>query len=62
MEFICLLLVYVDDIILIGSSVSVVDNPIHSLKLEFPIKNVGSLTLFLGVEVQRTTFGLHLSQ
>lgn len=41
---------------------SAVNNLIQSLKLEFPIKDLGSLTLFLGVEVNHTATGLHLSQ
>ena len=55
-------LVYVDDIILTGSSISAVDDLIRSLSLTFPIKDLGSLNFFLGVEVHRSSTGLHLSQ
>jgi hypothetical protein len=55
-------LVYVDDIILTGSSISVVDDLIKSLSLTFPIKDLDSLNFFLGVEVHRSSTGLHLSQ
>jgi hypothetical protein len=55
-------IVYVDDIILTGSFAFAVENLIHSLKIEFPIKDLGSLSLFLGVEVHHSKSGLHLSQ
>ena len=55
-------LVYMDDIISKGSSISAVDDLIRSLSLTFPIKDLGSLNFFLGVEVHRSSTGLHLSQ
>jgi hypothetical protein len=55
-------LVHVDGIILTGSSASAVDNLISSLKIEFSIKDLGSLSLFLGAEVHHSKSGLHLSQ
>jgi len=57
-----LALVYVDDIILTGSSLSLIDSLLHSLSLDFPIKDLGSLNFFLGVEVHRSPTGLHLCQ
>jgi hypothetical protein len=50
------------DIILTSSSISVVDDLIRSLSLTFPIKDLGSLNFFLGVEVHWSSTGLHLSQ
>jgi hypothetical protein len=52
----------VDDIILTCSSISVVDDLIRSLSLTFPIKDLGSLNFFLGVEVLQSSTSLHLSQ
>jgi hypothetical protein len=55
-------LVYVDDIIIIGSSNNVIDSLIQTLSATFPIKELGQLNYFLGVEVTRSTSGLHLCQ
>jgi hypothetical protein len=55
-------LVYVDDIILTGSSISVMGDLIRSLSLTLPIKDLGSLNFFLGVEVHWSSTGLYLSQ
>ena len=45
-----------------GSSSSVVDQVIASLSSKFSLKDLGQVTHFVGVEVTRTTEGLHLSQ
>jgi len=55
-------LVYVDDTLLIGSSPAGLDALIRSLTIGFPIKDLGSLSFFLGIEVTRSAAGLHLSQ
>jgi len=55
-------LVYVDDIIFTGSSVTAIEALLHSLSRDFPIKDLGPLNFFLGVEVHRSSAGLHLSQ
>jgi hypothetical protein len=55
-------LVYVDDIILTGYSLAALDNLFSLLSAAFPIKDLGALSYFLGVEVSRTATGLHLSQ
>jgi hypothetical protein len=47
---------------LTGSSESVVNDFIQSLSSEFPIKNLGYLSFFLGIEVHYSASGLHLSQ
>lgn len=56
------LLVYVDDIILTSSSSSYLQHLIDTLHKEFALKDLGELSIFLGVEVKRTTDGLFLSQ
>jgi hypothetical protein len=55
-------LVYVDDIILTGSHTSAINELIHTLSRDFPMKDLGDLHYFLGVSVTRVTNGLHLSQ
>ncbi|XP_078164569.1 uncharacterized protein LOC144559423 [Carex rostrata] len=55
-------LVYVDDIIITGSSSTLLHNAIQNLQTRFAIKDLGLLHFFLGIEVVRTTNGLHLSQ
>ncbi|KAA3451195.1 Copia protein [Gossypium australe] len=52
------ILVYVDDIIITGSSPTV----ISSLSKKFPFKDLGVLKLFWGIEVLQTTNGLSLTQ
>jgi hypothetical protein len=55
-------LVYVDDLILIGSSIAALDGLTQSLAVDFPIKDLGPLSFFLGVEVTTCAARLHLSQ
>jgi histone deacetylase 1/2 len=45
------LLVYVDDIIVVSSSTEAADHLVHQLGTSFPLKDLGSLHYFLGVEV-----------
>lgn len=56
------LLVYVDDIVITGSSTDLVNKVTNSLSLRFSLKDLGNLHYFLGIEVTRTTQGLHLMQ
>jgi hypothetical protein len=56
------LLVYVDDIIVASSSPTVVTALLHDLKGDFALKDLGPLHYFLGIEVHRTSDGIHLSQ
>lgn len=56
-------LVYVDDIILTGSSPSIISDLINKLNAKFALKQVGELDYFLGIEVKHTAKGtLVLSQ
>jgi len=57
-----LALVYVDDLILTGSSLDAIDELIHNLSRDFPMKDLGELNFFLGISVARVPEGLHLSQ
>ncbi|XP_070672609.1 uncharacterized protein [Malus domestica] len=56
------ILVYVDDIIITGSSSSVCQTIISQLQTLFPVKNLGDIHYFLGIEVQRSSKGLFLHQ
>ncbi|KAL5823894.1 hypothetical protein ACOSQ4_021794 [Xanthoceras sorbifolium] len=58
---IILLLVYVDDILMTGSSRDI-DQVIQNLGATFALKTLGSLSYFLGFEIARTAAGLHVSQ
>jgi histone deacetylase 1/2 len=55
-------LVYVDDIIIAGSSSSVVDALLRQLSAAFPLKDLGRLNYFLGIEVTHNSGGIVLSQ
>ena len=56
------MLVYIDDIIIIGSESQAVHYFIDQLQNMFPIKDLGELSYFLGVEALRNQAGLHLRQ
>lgn len=55
-------LVYVDDIIVTGNNSEMVSGIIASLGTRFSLKDQGDISYFLGIEVTRTTKGLHLMQ
>ncbi|PKI57104.1 hypothetical protein CRG98_022498 [Punica granatum] len=55
-------LVYVDDLIIVGNSSSHCDSFKGYLDECFRIKDLGPLKYFLGIEVTRLSFGLFLSQ
>jgi Reverse transcriptase (RNA-dependent DNA polymerase) len=59
---IALLLVYVDDIIITSNNEAFLQNCISHLQQQFALKDLGPLSYFLGIEVQTTPQGLHLSQ
>lgn len=55
-------LVYVDDILAIGSSDQIISQLVTSLKKEFTFKDLASVNYFLGIQVRPTEEGLQLSQ
>ena len=56
-------LIYVDDIIITGSSYAAIKSLIHLFQNHFGLKDLGKLNYFLGVETSWTADGsLHLSQ
>jgi len=57
-----ILLIYVDDIVVFGSSQWLVYDFIESMKAEFAMKDLGSLHYFLGVEIVHNTAGALLLQ
>jgi hypothetical protein len=56
------MLIYVDDIILTGTHPTTISSPIVRLQTEFPLKNLGSLGFFIGIQATCTASGLHLCQ
>ncbi|KAK9065501.1 hypothetical protein SSX86_014902 [Deinandra increscens subsp. villosa] len=59
---ICVLLVYVDDIILTGNNLSALEEVKRCLMSKFKIKDLGDLKYFLGIEVLKSDQGLVLCQ
>lgn len=57
-----IVLIYVDDIIVTGSSATLVHSFIASLQHKFALKDLGWLHYFLGIEVRPCANDLHLSQ
>ncbi|XP_031280342.1 uncharacterized protein LOC116138823 [Pistacia vera] len=57
-----ILLLYVDDMILTGDQLGVIDRFIGTLGHEFAIKDLGTLHYFLGIEVQSLLDGIFLCQ
>lgn len=55
-------LVYVDDILVTGTSAVLIQQVIESLAAKFSIKYLGQLGYFLGIETIRTPQGLHIMQ
>ena len=55
-------ILYVDDIILIGSSDLLHQFVMSKLSSEFAMKDLGPLSYFLGIVISRTPTGLFLSQ
>lgn len=56
------MLVYVDDIVIVGSSQAIVDQLVRNLFDSFPVKDLGKLTYFLGIEVTYNSGGITLLQ
>lgn len=59
---IAILIVYVDDIILIGDDKDEMNRLKKCMALEFDIKDLGPLRYFLGMEVARSKEGITISQ
>lgn len=59
---ILVLLIYVDDMLLTGSSPPLVQSFLQVLNSEFSMKDLGPLHHFLGIQIHTTPTGLHLSQ
>jgi histone deacetylase 1/2 len=56
------LLLYVDDIVLTGSSTGLLQHVVDRLRAEFAVKDMGELWFFLDIDVKRTADGFYLSQ
>jgi Reverse transcriptase (RNA-dependent DNA polymerase) len=56
------ILIYVDDLVIIGSDQIGIDALKEHLRLEFDIKDLGKLRYFLGIEIARSHKGLFLCQ
>jgi len=56
------LLVYVDDIILAGNSISEITDVTQLLDKTLKVKDLGDLKFYLGLEVATTKDGIHISQ
>jgi hypothetical protein len=56
------LLLYVDDIVITGSDSSGIHEVISELSLVFDMKDLGSLSYFLGLEIAQLEHGIFLSQ
>ena len=59
---ITILLVYVDDVIITGPNADMIYQLQCSLHDSFQMKDLGSLTYFLGLEVHRSSKGIFLNQ
>jgi hypothetical protein len=56
------MLVYVDDIVIAGSTPAAVDRLVRSLSDTYPIKDLGPLEYFLGLEASYSSRGMTLTQ
>jgi hypothetical protein len=56
------LLVYVDDIIIVSSSATLLSDLLGALQNDFALKDLGYMHFFLGIVVQHVDDGLRLSQ
>jgi hypothetical protein len=52
------MLIYVDGIIIIGTHLDTINNLVQLMKKEFPAKDLGSLSFFLGIQVTCGAAGL----
>lgn len=56
------ILIYVDDIIITGTSMTSLNQVTDLLAAKFSLKDLGELSYFLGMEAYRSPAGLHLTQ
>lgn len=61
-NYITLLLLYVDDIIVTGNDLSYISTLIHQLGREFEMTNHGPLTYFLGLQITPSSSGILINQ
>ena len=59
---IILLLLYVDNMIIIGDNLSGIQELKDFLSQQFEMKNLGHLSYFLGLEITHSTDGLYITQ
>ncbi|XP_060190859.1 uncharacterized mitochondrial protein AtMg00810-like [Lycium barbarum] len=59
---ILLVLVYVDDLLVTGSSLSLIKKVRLDLQTKFKMKDFGELKYFLGIEFSRSEKGIHMCQ
>ena len=57
-----ILLIYVDDIIITGSSPLLINQVLTHLRSEFPVQDVQPLRYFLGIQVERKPNGIFIHQ
>lgn len=57
-----ILLIYVDDILLVGNSLSFIKEIKTKLYKEFSIKDLGQLSYYLGIEFLRSEKGMVMTQ
>lgn len=57
-----ILMVYVDDILIIGISKDLIQQIIAYMTKAFNVKNLGTLKYFLGIEATRNDSGIYLHQ
>ncbi|PKU63290.1 Retrovirus-related Pol polyprotein from transposon TNT 1-94 [Dendrobium catenatum] len=55
-------LIYVDDILITGNNNTKLDEILQRLRSEFSLKQLGDISLYLGIQVIKTPYGYFLSQ
>lgn len=61
-QHIVVILIYVDDFLITGSSIELICEAKHSLHQQFKVKDLGELKYFLGIEVLRYKHGILLNE
>lgn len=56
------LLIYVDDLIITGNNLDIINEVKATLRHHFHIKYLGAIKYFLGLEVARNSSGINISQ